>query len=206
MCNSVSVPTLGGKVISIGQRFEADSVVILGINLSENLDLVKNFITAFGITFPVLMDTGRVISTVYYQFGGTSPFPLDYIIDQQMKVAYHSTEYDPRRMTEIINDLLRPISVEGRVTPTPHSYRLKQNYPNPFNPTTKIEYSLPVSSEVSLIIYNLLGQEIARLIDGEQAAGVHSVIWEATNLSTGIYFYRIQAGDFVQTRKMVLLK
>ena len=192
--------------VSIGQRFEADSVIILGINLSENLERVKNFITAFGITFPVLIDTGRVISTVYYQFGGTSPFPLDYIIDQQMKVAYHNTEYDPRRMTEIINDLLRPISVEGRVTPTPYSYRLNQNYPNPFNPTTKIEFSLPVSSEVSLIIYNLLGQEIARLIDGEQAAGIHSVIWEATNLSTGIYFYRIQAGDFIQTRKMVLLK
>ncbi|MCH8306022.1 MAG: T9SS type A sorting domain-containing protein, partial [Candidatus Marinimicrobia bacterium] len=88
----------------------------------------------------------------------------------------------------------------------PLSYRLKQNYPNPFNPATQIEFSLPVSSKVSLVIYNLLGQEIARLIDGEQAAGVHSVTWEATNLATGIYFYRIQAGDFVQTRKMLLLK
>ena len=192
--------------VSIGQRFEADSVVILGINISENLDLVKSFIDAFEITFPVLMDSTQKVINDYLQFVSTSPFPLDYIIDQQGKVAYHNTEYNPRRMVEIITNLLSPIGVEGEIASTPLSYRLKQNYPNPFNPATQIEFSLPVSSKVSLVIYNILGQEIARLIDGEQAAGVHSVIWEATNLSTGIYFYRIQAGDFVQTRKLLLLK
>ena len=152
------------------------------------------------------MDSTQKVINDYLQFVSTSPFPLDYIIDQQGKVAYHNTEYNPRRMVEIITNLLSPIGVEGEIASTPLSYRLKQNYPNPFNPATQIEFSLPVSSKVSLVIYNLLGQEIARLIDGEQAAGAHSVIWEATNLSTGIYFYRIQAGDFVQTRKMVLLK
>lgn len=192
--------------VSIGLTFESDSVVIFGVNISENLDLVKSFIDAFEITFPVLMDSTQKVVNDYLQFVSTSPFPLDYIIDQQGKVAYHNTEYNPRRMTEIINNLLHPIGVERSITSTPLSYRLKQNYPNPFNPATQIEFSLPVSSKVSLVIYNLLGQEIARLIDGEQAAGVHSVIWEATNLSTGIYFYRIQAGDFVQTRKMLLLK
>ena len=71
---------------------------------------------------------------------------------------------------------------------------------------TQIEYSLPVRSEVSLIIYNIGGQEVARLIDGEQIAGVHSVKWEAGSMASGIYFYRLRAGDFVRTKKMVPLK
>ena len=192
--------------VSIGQRYESDSLVIFGINNNEKLELIEIFTAAFGITFPVLLDSAFLVVSAYNQFGGISPFPLDYIIDQQMKVAYHNTDYDPRRMIEIINNLLNITGVERSITSTPLSYRLKQNYPNPFNPATQIEFSLPVSSKVSLVIYNLLGQEIARLIDGEQAAGVHSVTWEATNLATGIYFYRIQAGDFVQTRKMLLLK
>ncbi|MCH8300817.1 MAG: T9SS type A sorting domain-containing protein [Candidatus Marinimicrobia bacterium] len=89
---------------------------------------------------------------------------------------------------------------------TPSGWSLKENYPNPFNPTTSIEYSLPQSGEVSLMIYNLLGQEVARLIDGEQIAGVHSVKWEAGSMASGIYFYRLRAGDFVRTKKMVPLK
>lgn len=64
----------------------------------------------------------------------------------------------------------------------------------------------PQSGEVSLMIYNLLGQEVARLIDGEQIAGVHSVRWEAGSMASGIYFYRLRAGDFVRTKKMVPLK
>ena len=87
---------------------------------------------------------------------------------------------------------------------------LKQNYPNPFNPVTKIEYTLLVDSEVSLIIYNLIGQEVARLIDGDRIAGTHFVSWDASDVSSGIYFYRLQAGPpaggFVRTRKMLLLK
>ena len=90
------------------------------------------------------------------------------------------------------------------------SYDLKQNFPNPFNPITTIEYSLPSRSEVSVIIFNLRGQEIARLVDKEKPAGTHTVKWNASNVASGIYFYRLQAGPpaggFVQTRKMVLLK
>ena len=90
------------------------------------------------------------------------------------------------------------------------SYDLKQNFPNPFNPITAIEYSLPSRSEVSLIIFNLRGQEIARLVDEEKPAGAHTVRWNASNVASGIYFYRLQAGPqaggFVQTKKMVLLK
>ena len=85
-------------------------------------------------------------------------------------------------------------------------FTLSQNHPNPFNPRTVIDYSLPIRSDVKLIIYNLRGQEVTFLINGNMPAGNHQVIWDASNVSSGIYFYRLQAGDFVQTRKMVLLK
>ena len=192
--------------VSIGQKFESDSVVIFGINNNENLELIKNFIAAIGITFPVLMDSDQTVVTDYYQPAFISPFPLDYIIDQQGKVAYHDTEYNPRRMTEIINNLLHPIGVEGEVTSTPLSYKLKQNYPNPFNPITTLSYDLPVENDVRIVIYNLIGQEVRRWEIQGQAAGYYRVTWNASKVASGIYFYRLQAGDFVQTRKMVLLK
>ena len=90
----------------------------------------------------------------------------------------------------------------------PHIERivLFNNYPNPFNPRTTIYYSLPKSGKVQLSIYDLKGYEVARLIDGEQPAGYRQVTWDASEVASGIYFYRLTAGDFVLTRKMVLLK
>jgi len=98
------------------------------------------------------------------------------------------------------------VSVEGEDTGLPMKYTLLQSYPNPFNPTTTIEYTLQHSGDVSLVIYNLLGEEVTRLVNGQQDAGYHKATWNASNMSSGIYFYRIQAGDFVETRKMLLLK
>jgi len=86
------------------------------------------------------------------------------------------------------------------------SHELKQNFPNPFNPITTIEYTLQSRSEISLIVFNIIGQEVARLVDNEKAAGKHFVKWDASNLASGIYFYRLQADNFVLTKKMVLLK
>ena len=100
-----------------------------------------------------------------------------------------------------------PVSIireESAVYPKHHL--LLQNYPNPFNPVTTLEYVLPTSREVLLTIYNLLGEEVARLIDRKQNAGNYQITWNASNFASGIYIYRITAGDFVQTRKMVLLK
>ena len=88
----------------------------------------------------------------------------------------------------------------------PEDFILEQNYPNPYNPVTTISYFLPISSKVSLVIYNLIGEEVTHLLDGHQSVGNYSLNWDASNFSSGIYFYRLQAGDFVQTRKMILLK
>ena len=88
----------------------------------------------------------------------------------------------------------------------PKEYTLSQNYPNPFNPETVIEYALANQSEVKLIIYNLRGEQVALLIDGTVPAGNHRVSWDASKVSSGIYFYRLKTDNFVQTRKMLLLK
>jgi hypothetical protein len=88
----------------------------------------------------------------------------------------------------------------------PASYSLLQNYPNPFNPTTKIEYTLPQQSRVRLSIYNVLGQEVATLVNGEQTAGYKSATFDASALPSGVYIYRITAGTFNAARKLLLIK
>ncbi len=88
----------------------------------------------------------------------------------------------------------------------PDVFKLQQNYPNPFNSQTSIRFDLPVDSEVRLEVYNVVGQRIATLVDGPQPAGSHAVSFDATRLASGVYVYRIQAGSYVKTHKMTLVK
>lgn len=88
----------------------------------------------------------------------------------------------------------------------PEILQLGQNYPNPFNPTTKIDFALPESAQVTLEVYNMLGQQVATLENGRLSAGQHSVSFDATDLSSGIYLYRLQAGDQTLTRTLTLVK
>ena len=95
--------------------------------------------------------------------------------------------------------------------PIASSYKLGQNYPNPFNPTTHIRFNIPETGLVNITIYDMLGRQVKTLINNTQDAGYRSIIWDATNdygkpMSAGIYLYQIQTGDFIQTKKMVLLK
>lgn len=83
---------------------------------------------------------------------------------------------------------------------------LDQNYPNPFNPSTTISYSLPTTDMVQLKIFNILGQEVTTLVNEEKPSGSYELNWDAVNLPSGVYIYRLQAGSFVQTRKMILMK
>ncbi len=98
------------------------------------------------------------------------------------------------------------LSIRESNPPLPTVLRLEQNYPNPFNPTTTIRYALPVRSRVRLAVFNPLAQQVAILIDGEVDAGYHEVTFDASSLASGVYFYRLQTGDFVQTLKLCLIR
>jgi len=98
-------------------------------------------------------------------------------------------------------------AVAGSVRePVPETFSLSQNYPNPFNPSTTIRYGLPNRSHVTLTVFNTLGQQVAVIQNGEQEAGYHEVKFDGTGLSSGVYFYRMQAGSYVEARQLLLLR
>jgi hypothetical protein len=87
-----------------------------------------------------------------------------------------------------------------------YDYKLGQNYPNPFNPSTKIDYSLKSEGLVTLKVYNILGQEVVTLVNSAQTTGLHSVDFDGSKLSSGIYLYKLDSNGFTQTKKMILIK
>ena len=98
------------------------------------------------------------------------------------------------------------ISVEPVTSELPLDLSLSHNYPNPFNPTTTIASELPRTSSVSLCVYDVLGREVATLLNDEKSTGTYTLQWDASGVSSGVYFYRMRAGDFVQTRRMMVVK
>ena len=101
------------------------------------------------------------------------------------------------------------LSISSELLPV--TYILHQNYPNPFNPVTTLRYDLPENSLVNVTVYDMLGRQVKTLINQTQDAGYRSIVWDATNdygkpVSAGIYLYQIQAGEYISTKKMILLK
>ncbi len=150
---------------------------------------------------------------------------VDYVFILTTNTAYTDTEYELNVLyyyriaavdlagnvsgySEIVSVVMLSLETDGLV---PDEFTLHQNYPNPFNPITTLRYDLPKNSLVSITIYDIMGREVRTLVNQTQDAGFKSVIWNATNdygkpVSAGVYLYQIQAGEFVQTKKMVLLK
>jgi len=98
------------------------------------------------------------------------------------------------------------LSLEDDLTLVPDVHKLEQNYPNPFNPATKIKYQLPINNYVELTIYNVLGQKVIALVNEFQPAGKYQVQWNALGFPSGLYYYQLIAGDFVDVRRMILLR
>ncbi|MEJ2658566.1 MAG: T9SS type A sorting domain-containing protein, partial [Desulfobacterales bacterium] len=109
-------------------------------------------------------------------------------------------------MTSNLTIYSNPVGISGKKQQLPESFSLSQNYPNPFNPATRIRYVIGSRMFVSLRVYDLLGKEIAALVNSRKQAGAYTVEFDASRLSSGIYFYRLQAGNFVETRKMILMR
>jgi hypothetical protein len=99
-----------------------------------------------------------------------------------------------------------PLSVDDNGNILPSEYSLEQNYPNPFNPSTTIQFSIPEQSFVTLEIFNALGEKITTLVSKELNAGNHEYDWVVENMPSGIYFYELQSGSFIETKKMILIK
>ncbi|MDD5360806.1 MAG: T9SS type A sorting domain-containing protein [Ignavibacteria bacterium] len=98
------------------------------------------------------------------------------------------------------------VGIHNISTEIPKSFMLSQNYPNPFNPVTMIKFSLPHATNVSLKVYDMLGREIANLVNGFKNAGEYIVDFDASSLTSGVYFYRMEAGSFVEIKRMVVVK
>jgi hypothetical protein len=112
-----------------------------------------------------------------------------------------------RHFSEVAGSSQSELSVDEFVSSiTPSVFDLKQNYPNPFNPSTTIEYAVPQKSYVKLSVFNLLGKEVATLVDGIKEKGVYRYYFDASNLPAGVYFYKLEAEQSVITRKMILIK
>jgi predicted acyl esterase len=136
-------------------------------------------------------------------FLATNPFVLPVLINGYNLLYLNNSSYiDIPVSTSFsfgsVTDVLAP--------ETPIEFSLKQNYPNPFNPTTNIKYQIPIDSYVKLSVYNLLGQEVAVLVNNMQKQGEYNVNFNASNLSSGIYFYKLSAGSYEEVKKMILVK
>ena len=132
---------------------------------------------------------------------------LEYDTEYFYRVSYYTSNWS--EYSEILTVTLEWLDLDGEQLPT--VYALHQNYPNPFNPITTLRYGLPIDAMVNITIYDMMGRQVKILTNRFQKSGYRSVQWNATNnqgepVSAGIYLYKIQAGDFVDTKKMILLK
>jgi hypothetical protein len=135
-----------------------------------------------------LTDTTVVLGTRYYYYVTT---------------VFNQWESNP---SDTVEALVEAVTSLKDQTKFPNTYQLKQNYPNPFNPKTMINYQLPITNYVELSIYNLLGQKVATLVNERQQAGYHQIEWDAGRYSSGVYYYRMVAGDFHDVKKMILVR
>jgi len=136
---------------------------------------------------------------VYLNPSGISVLYSDKVGDETILIVRDSTMYafDPFGISDID---------EQSEIITPQKYHLSQNYPNPFNPSTTINFSIPKAEFVTLKIFNALGQEVTTLVSNKLSSGSHKYIWDASDLASGIYYYKLEAGEYTQTRKLVLIK
>lgn len=131
-------------------------------------------------------------------------FNHDYV-EADGSYGIHNTKYAKALLESAIANFT-PTSVEKTSGQLPNEYQIKQNYPNPFNPSTTIEFSIPEATNVKVTVYDAIGNEIVSLVNGNFSAGVYKATWNASNQASGMYIYKIVTNNFVETRKMLLIK
>jgi photosystem II stability/assembly factor-like uncharacterized protein len=222
------VPTYHDSSIS----WQNASVIIPGSNMSNvNVKVyrvVNNFLNMHisGGVFKLQQSAFGVENAIIYAkaFGQYRGFSISnsngaYYIDSLFPGIYsltcdrlgYSPQYKNITLTFYSSDTTNfYLTIFTEVNKTgieiPHEYTLEQCYPNPFNPKTTIKFGIPKASDVKLVIYDILGREVGALIDENMNPGEYKAVWDASSLASGIYFYRLTAGDFTETKRMVLLK
>lgn len=182
----------------------SDFAVWLDSNMDNPLLVIYPFARSLDVNEVIQVDSNLDM------MGGVIPDfrpPLDYEAIDKMFVQ--NIDYELEYAIDHLSEL---VAIEDqRETSAPNDFKLFQNYPNPFNPTTTIKFTFPSAEQISIKIFDMLGQEIATLINEEMTAGSHSVLWNGCNtngnsVGTGVYFYALKVGSTVQTRKMLLVK
>lgn len=189
--NSSNIYFLGssGEVVSLNLETKETSLVI-GTD-----DLVY----AYGYGYDYVNNTHYRLDAKDFAANGSLV-----IYDSEGNVLNtYETSIAPRRVVFKYNGEITGVEDDEEIAT---SYELNQNYPNPFNPTTTINFSIPKASNVTIKVYNSIGQQVAELINSELGAGSHNINFNASNLSSGVYYCRIQSGSFTATRKMMLVK
>lgn len=175
----------GDRIYTLQVQYKKDSTTVgqvfkFGLNAGDN----EGGKGGFGNNHVENIDDAGATATIAAQFGSINP------------TYFKAWNYDQKKPTGVKRD--------GDAIPVVFS--LEQNYPNPFNPSTSIKYSIPMNSLVTLKVYNILGQEVATLVNETLEAGNYSASFNATKLASGVYLYRIEAGAFTSVKKMMLLK
>jgi hypothetical protein len=206
---------IAANIVSINVRVRNSGASLLKLRIGFNGGSgtgAGTFVSTNPIALPT-DNTWRLVSfpIMASDLTGTANYSsvLSSII--QIRILHNST---PGYMGEpVVGQLdvddITAISVTGIADDQNSShkeYSLAQNYPNPFNPSTSIKFNLPVNSFVSLNIYNAIGKEVTSLINGVEPAGAHEVLFNASGLKSGVFFYTLTAGSYIQTKKMILLK
>jgi hypothetical protein len=129
-----------------------------------------------------------------------------FFVEEDRSFGIHNPQYTVAILKAAIDEMGGVTGINYADNSLPTSYQLEQNYPNPFNPSTTIRFSVPQAGMVKVSVYDVLGKEVEVLVDQDMNAGSFNVTWDASRFASGIYFYRMQANDFVSVKKMVLVK
>jgi hypothetical protein len=198
------------------QRAEAFKLVIENRGMSDTIHGVTAALTTNdqrvedsvygGLNFGDIPPGGAKTSTNFLVFKYLSGYGPESTVDTPIVFTVNIAADGISLWTSVVHFSSSVTGISAPPEAMPLDYRLYHNYPNPFNPSTTIRYQLPWRSHVTLTIFNVLGQKVALLADEIMEAGSHTVVFDASALPSGFYFYRLTAGDYVQTRKMVLMQ
>lgn len=193
----------------IFEVFEDDTnFVAVGIDTwNASASANNSFRNVTGITYTLLLN-GRDVLVDYY--GNSGAYDRSVVVGGDGVLRYKGNVFvnnDFEDVQDVLEAELEKVATNSEEEGfTPSTIQLNQNYPNPFNPNTTISYSIDNPGEVSLKVYNLLGKEVATLVNGTQASGNHSIVWNASNVPSGVYMYRLTSGSTQLSRRMMLIK